>query len=66
MLLGERGVMALIIDPEQLDPRSRYKLLTGSVVPQPIAWTSTISPEVVRNLTPFRFFTGASRNPPIR
>jgi flavin reductase (DIM6/NTAB) family NADH-FMN oxidoreductase RutF len=56
----------LIIDPEKLDPRSRYKLLTGSVVPQPIAWTSTISPEVVRNLTPFRFFTGASRNPPIR
>ena len=53
----------MIIDPATLDPRSRYKLLVGSVVPRPIAWTSTLSREGVRNLAPFSFFTVASRNP---
>jgi flavin reductase (DIM6/NTAB) family NADH-FMN oxidoreductase RutF len=53
----------LIIDPEKLDPQSRYKLLIGSVVPRPIAWTSTVSRE--GNLAPFSFFTVASRNPPM-
>jgi flavin reductase (DIM6/NTAB) family NADH-FMN oxidoreductase RutF len=54
---------ALIIDPDMLDPRSRYKLLIGSVVPRPIAWTSTLSSKGVPNLAPFSFFTVASRNP---
>jgi flavin reductase (DIM6/NTAB) family NADH-FMN oxidoreductase RutF len=56
----------VIIDPDTLDPQSRYKLLIGSVVPRPIAWTSTVSREGARNLAPFSFFTVASRNPPIR
>jgi flavin reductase (DIM6/NTAB) family NADH-FMN oxidoreductase RutF len=55
----------LIIDPDTLDPQSRYKLLIGSVVPRPIAWTSTVSGEGVHNLAPFSFFTVASRNPPM-
>lgn len=54
----------MIIDPDSIDPRDCYKLLIGSVVPRPIAWTSTISPDNVRNLAPFSFFTVASRNPP--
>lgn len=40
-----------------------YKLMTGSVVPRPIAWVSTRSKEGVLNLAPFSFFTVASRNP---
>ena len=55
----------MIIDPDTLDPQSRYKLLIGSVVPRPIAWTSTVSREDVHNLAPFSFFTVASRNPPM-
>jgi flavin reductase (DIM6/NTAB) family NADH-FMN oxidoreductase RutF len=51
----------VIIDPSNLDPQSVYKLLIGSVVPRPIAWTSTVSREGVRNLAPFSFFTVASR-----
>jgi len=43
----------LIIDPDTLDPQSCYKLLIGSVVPRPIAWTSTVSREGVHNLAPF-------------
>jgi flavin reductase (DIM6/NTAB) family NADH-FMN oxidoreductase RutF len=49
----------LIIDPADLDLRSCYKLLIGSVVPRPIAWTSTVSREGIRNLAPFSFFTVA-------
>lgn len=55
----------MIIDPSDLDPQSVYKLLIGSVVPRPIAWTSTVSREGVRNLAPFSFYTVASRNPPM-
>ena len=54
----------MIIDPDTLDPRDRYKLLIGSVVPRLIAWTSTIDGKGVRNLAPFSFFTVASRQPP--
>ena len=52
----------MIIDPSNIDPQSCYKLLIGSVVPRPIAWTSTVSREGVRNLAPFSFFTVASRS----
>jgi flavin reductase (DIM6/NTAB) family NADH-FMN oxidoreductase RutF len=55
----------LIIDPSDLDPWSCYKLLISSVVPRPIAWTSTVSREGVYNLAPFSFFTVASRQPPM-
>ena len=54
----------MIVDPSELDPQSVYKLLIGSVVPRPIAWASTLSPEGVANLAPYSFFTVASRNPP--
>jgi flavin reductase (DIM6/NTAB) family NADH-FMN oxidoreductase RutF len=55
----------VILDPAELDPQSRYKLLIGAVVPRPIAWTSTVDRDGVRNLAPFSFFTVASRNPPM-
>lgn len=54
----------MIIDPSKLDPQMVYKLLIGSVVPRPIAWVSSLSPEGVPNLAPYSFFTVASRNPP--
>ena len=54
----------MIIDPSELDPQGSYKLLIGSVVPRPIAWTSTVSREGTYNLAPFSFFTVASRQPP--
>ena len=52
----------MIIDPSDLEEQSLYKLLIGSVVPRPIAWTSTMSREGILNLAPFSFFTVASRN----
>jgi len=55
----------VIIDPAQTAPLNIYKLLVGAVVPRPIAFVSTISPEGVPNLAPFCFFTVASANPPV-
>jgi flavin reductase (DIM6/NTAB) family NADH-FMN oxidoreductase RutF len=55
----------VIIDPSTTAPINNYKLLVGVVVPRPIAFVSTISPEGVLNLAPFSFFTVASANPPV-
>lgn len=55
----------MIIDPSELDTHSVYKLLTGAVVPRPIAWVSTRSVDDILNLAPFSFFTVASREPPM-
>jgi flavin reductase (DIM6/NTAB) family NADH-FMN oxidoreductase RutF len=46
--------------------RSRiYKLMTGLVVPRPIALVSTLSSDGVGNLAPFSFFTILSMSPPM-
>ncbi|HEX2915523.1 MAG TPA: flavin reductase family protein [Chloroflexia bacterium] len=55
----------MIIDPSQMRPRDAYQLLIGSVVPRPIAWVSTVSPDGQFNLAPFSFFMGISGDPPL-
>src|SRR5271154_2182744 len=55
----------MIVDPASTDYLSVYKLLIGSVVPRPIAFVSTVSPEGAFNVAPFSFFTVASANPPV-
>ncbi|MFD2924904.1 flavin reductase family protein [Halobacillus naozhouensis] len=52
-------------DPSEHETKNIYKLLSGSVVPRPIAWVSTLSDSGVHNLAPFSFFTVASRQPPM-
>ncbi len=47
-----------------LSRRESYFLLIDSIVPRPIAWVTTVSPEGVHNLAPFSFFTGLSAKPP--
>jgi flavin reductase (DIM6/NTAB) family NADH-FMN oxidoreductase RutF len=54
----------LIVNPAEHDVRNVYKLMVGVIVPRPIAFVSTVSPEGIRNLAPFSFFTGISANPP--
>ena len=41
-----------------------YKLMTGAIVPRPIAWVTTLSPEGVVNAAPFSAFTLLSQDPP--
>lgn len=55
----------MIIDTAEANPETLYKILTGSILPRPIAWVSTIDKEGQPNLAPFSFFTVASCNPPI-
>lgn len=52
------------INPDTLPIPERYKLLIGAIVPRPIAFVSTVSPEGKLNLAPFSFFCGVSSNPP--
>lgn len=52
------------INPNDLDPQQAYKLLTGSIVPRPIAWVSTVDRDGNPNLAPFSFFAGVCAKPP--
>ncbi len=55
----------MILDPRESNYQDVYKVLIGAIVPRPIAFVSTISPEGIRNLAPFSFFTAISANPPV-
>jgi flavin reductase (DIM6/NTAB) family NADH-FMN oxidoreductase RutF len=53
-----------VFDPADPDVNA-YRLLTGLVVPRPIAWVSTVDAEGKGNLAPHSFFTVASGRPPV-
>jgi flavin reductase (DIM6/NTAB) family NADH-FMN oxidoreductase RutF len=53
------------IDPAYLDAETAYRLITGVVVPRPIAWVTTLSNNGVVNLAPFSAFTFVSPKPPM-
>jgi flavin reductase (DIM6/NTAB) family NADH-FMN oxidoreductase RutF len=55
----------MIVDPSGNNSLDIYKLMTGAIVPRPIAFVSTVSADGVFNLAPFSFFTGISANPPV-
>lgn len=52
------------ISPSALPWQSTYKLLTGSIVPRPIGWVSSVDARGVPNLAPFSFFNVVCANPP--
>ena len=51
------------LDPESLAVRDRYLLMIATILPRPIAWVATASPDGKPNLAPFSFFTGICANP---
>ena len=53
------------IDTSTTDPRDTYKHMIACILPRPIAWVSTLSPNGIANLAPFSFFTAVSANPPV-
>jgi flavin reductase (DIM6/NTAB) family NADH-FMN oxidoreductase RutF len=53
----------MILDPTHLSHAERYKILTGTIVPRPIAWVSSLNEAGQANLAPFSYFTIASINP---
>ena len=48
-----------------LHPRDRYKLLSASVVPRPIAFVTSVGEDGSVNAAPFSFFNVFSPDPPI-
>jgi flavin reductase (DIM6/NTAB) family NADH-FMN oxidoreductase RutF len=53
------------MDPVALGAGAFYSFLTSVIVPRPIAWVSSRSPEGIDNLAPHSFFTVSSVDPPI-
>ena len=53
------------IDPKDLPAEACYKLMTGVVVPRPIAWVTTVNSSGIVNLAPFSHFTFVSPKPPM-
>src|SRR5215470_5600209 len=51
------------LDPAALSQSDRYKLMIGCIVPRPIAFVSTTSPDGRHNLAPFSFFNGVGSDP---
>ncbi len=52
----------MIIDPQSFDGFNR--VLTGVVVPRPIAFVSTMSKDGLINLAPYSFFNAVAYDPP--
>jgi flavin reductase (DIM6/NTAB) family NADH-FMN oxidoreductase RutF len=53
----------MLITPDTLNNKDRYKLMIGSIVPRPIAWVSTMSADGSLNLAPFSYFTAVCTDP---
>ncbi|MBS7577474.1 MULTISPECIES: flavin reductase family protein [unclassified Enterococcus] len=51
--------------PEQLSSSLQYKLLTGIIVPRPIAWITTQNTAGIVNAAPFSFFNAVAVGKPL-
>lgn len=51
-------------DPNELEHTAVYKLLTGSIIPRPIGWISSVSENGINNLAPFSYFNAVGDDPP--
>ena len=54
----------MIIEYKDRDFLERYKLMSQSIIPRPIAWIVTENSKGLINIAPFSYFTGLSSNPP--
>lgn len=61
MSMADKGTSGIPL--RELDPRDRYKLLCGVVVPRPIALVTTLDANGAVNAAPFSFFNVFSESP---
>lgn len=54
----------MLFDMETLEAQNRYKILTATVTPRPIAWVTTLSTSGVINAAPYSFFNVMGHEPP--
>ncbi len=55
----------IAIEADGLTSAQSYKLISGAVVPRPIAWVSSLNAEGKVNLAPFSSFTFLTYDPPM-
>jgi len=55
----------MLFDFAALTPENRYKLMTSTIVPRPIAWITSLDAEGRLNAAPFSFFNALAGDPPI-
>ena len=55
----------LSFDPKQQTERENYKLLTGTIIPRPIAFVTSVGKDNTVNGAPFSYFNIVSSNPPM-
>lgn len=53
----------LEVGPDDWPEREFYLMMTALVIPRPIGWISTISPEGVRNVAPYSYFNLMGSDP---
>ncbi|WP_160042828.1 MULTISPECIES: flavin reductase family protein [Paenibacillus] len=53
------------IDPLNQSERDNYKLLTGSIIPRPVAWVTTLADNGKINAAPFSYFNIVTADPPM-
>lgn len=51
-------------EPRDMVAQDVYKLMAALIVPRPIGFTSTLSPDGINNLAPFSFFMMITSSPP--
>ncbi|WIV66265.1 flavin reductase family protein [Natrialbaceae archaeon AArc-T1-2] len=61
-MTGTDDAIAIDVDDRE---RSLYRVLSSLIVPRPIGWVSSHSPDGVDNLAPYSFVTVASVEPPV-
>ena len=54
----------LEVDPNDLDVRALFNVMTGTIVPRPIGWISTLDRDGIANLAPYSMFTAVCAKPP--
>lgn len=55
----------MYFDFGQLSTKDRYKILSYTIVPRPIAWVVTVGSNGDRNAAPFSFFNVMTSKPPV-
>jgi len=55
----------MILDPGIVPPGDFYRFMISVVVPRPIAFVSTLSPDGLPNVAPFSYFNAITNQPPL-
>lgn len=57
--------MMISFNSNELSAKNQYKLMSGTLIPRPIAWVTTVNETGLINLAPFSFFSVVSDTLPL-